>query len=146
MTKEKRAFEVGQRVVVARSLPKDGDHWYGEAPLDARRGKVVQISEEPNTVSVKWDNEYASPNPSQEDPQNLITEEKAEQVLSALEIDYEKWAAPIRDKVKQAAALLQQAGDLANERKSDLIELSDLSNPLLNTMSKLGWDTSSFRC
>ena len=43
MTKEKRAFEVGQRVVVARSLPKDGDHWYGEAPLDARRGKVVRF-------------------------------------------------------------------------------------------------------
>ena len=76
----------------------------------------------------------------------MITEEKAEQVLSALEIEYEKWAAPIRDKVKQAAALLQQAGDLANERKSDLIELDDLSNPLLNTMSKLGWNTSSFRC
>lgn len=135
-------FKIDDRVV----LPKTSNlKTYNEYEDDCTRGKVVQITQEGKFV-VKWDSSWHKPNPSSHLANELMLESEADEILSKLEAEYESYATPIREKMKQAAQLLKEAGEIANKGDRDLTTWLDVTSPLIRAMDNLGWRTSSLEC
>lgn len=133
-------FKVGDRVI-----RKDSVQQFNEYENDSICGVVKSLGMN-GAITVKWDSEYINPNPQTLDYDKLLTEAEGNEKWSALEAEYEVWAAPIRDKMKEAGALLKEAGLLAKKQKRDLTELHELTGPLLSAMDNIGWSTSSLSC
>lgn len=139
-------FEVGSRVVdTTRSNLKTHDEY--EDGGDVTRGAVVSlIDAASDKVKVKWDSQWIEPRTSTIAIKNLMSEKKANQILSKLEAEYESWAGPIREKLKAAGELLREAAQLAQAKKRDLTEMHDLVGELTEAMDDIGWRTSSLSC
>lgn len=137
-----KKFKAGDRVVwEERSSLEE----WNEYEDDTTRGVVESVDSE-GKLTVKWDNSWIKPNPSQHDADELITEAAADKILSKLEKEFEAWAGPIRKKIEQAAKCLAEAGELATAQDRDLSEMSELVGPLINAMDTIGWRTSSLSC
>lgn len=137
-----KTFEVGQRVVlVAASNLKE----WNEYEDDTTRGVVKSVNKE-GLITVKWDNSWRTPNPSEHTANRLISEAEANEIRSKLEAEYEVWAGPIREKMKLAAKCLAEADELATKQKKDLAEMHELTGPLIKAMDDIGWRTSSLSC
>jgi len=131
-------FQVGRRVVLLdKSLKiynEDGNYYCeGVVQEVLRSGKYL----------VKWDSDCREPNPERVKPEDLVSEEEARKILSTLEKEYEIWATPIKNKIKQAASLLQEAGRLANKQDTSIMNMHDAVSSLLRAMEDCGWSTSS---
>lgn len=135
-------YSVGDRVV----LPKRSNlETWNEYEDDVTRGEVKAIPEE-GKFTVKWDSSWIKPNPGTYNANELMPEAEANEILARLESEYEAWAGPIREKMKQAGQLLKEAGELADAQKKSLTEMHDIMSPLLGAMDSLGWSTSSLSC
>lgn len=137
-----KTFEVGQRVVLVEASNLET---FNPDEDDSTRG-VVKSVDDPSKPLVKWDNSWRKPNPEKVSAEGLITEAEADTILSKLEEEYEAWATPIREKIKESAKLLQEAGQLADNQNQDLAQLHDLVGPLIGAMRSVGWRTSSLSC
>lgn len=139
-------FEVGQRVVLLSGSDLETHNEYED---DCTRGVVKSIDED-GKVLVKWDDSYRNRNRNRKtDKHNadeLITEVVADEILSKLEAEFEAWAGPIREKLKQAGALLKEADELADKHGRDLTQMCKLTGPLTSAMDEVGWRTSSLTC
>lgn len=133
-------FEIGARVV----LPENSnlDEWNVDEE-DVTRGAVKSIGEDGKFL-VHWDNSWNKP--SKHFAEDLMPEEEANKILSVLEAEYEIWAAPIREKMEQVATLIGEAGELASKQNKALAEMHELVGPLIGSMRKTGWHTSSLNC
>lgn len=135
-------FEVGQRVVLVAASDLDK---YNEYEDDCTRGLVKSV-EKDGKFLVKWDASWHQPNPDKHNASELMLETEANKILSKLEAEYEAWAGPIREKMEQAAKLLEEAGKLATKQKRDLSEMYEITSPLIGAMESIGWRTSSLSC
>lgn len=136
-------FKVGDRVVwVERSNLETHCEYEDD---DCTRGVIKGIVE-PGKYSVKWDSSWTKPNPSTLAANELMLESEANTILESLQAEYEKYAAPIRAKVKEAAKLLEEANTLAAKQARELTEWHDVVEPLLGAMDDIGWRTSSLSC
>lgn len=135
-------FEVGQRVVLVSGSNLDSHNEYGD---DVTRGLIKSIDEE-GKILIKWDNSYNNTNNRKRKASELMLEVDANAILSKLEADFEVWAGPIREKMKQAGALLKEAGKLADKQGRDLTQMWELTGPLTSAMDEVGWRTSSLSC
>lgn len=138
-----KTFEVGARVVwIARSNLKTHNEYEDD---DCTRGVVKSIGED-GKLTCKWDSRWTEPNPSKHNARELMAEDEADAILSKLEAEYEAWAGPIREKMKQAAELLAEADRLATKQKRNLTEMHEVVGPLIRAMDDVGWQTSSLSC
>lgn len=135
-------FKVGDRVVLPEYSNLES---YNEYEDDCTRGEVTGVNSN-GKITVKWDSSWQKPNPSSHDADELMTEVEADDILSKLEAEYEAWAAPIREKMEQAALLLKEAGGLAQGQNKHITELHDIIEPLMSAMRGVGWSTSSLSC
>ena len=133
-------FKQGDRVV----LDDDILQTYNEYGEEAVRGVVEETKE--SKLLVKWDYSWRTPNPEEVAAEDVVSEAKADKILSKLEKDYEKWAAPIRKKMEAAAKLLKEANELATAQRRELAEMHDITGSLLGAMDEVGWRTSSLSC
>ena len=138
-----KTFQVNDRVVwVERSNLKSHNEYEDD---DCTRG-VVKAVGEGGLVTVKWDSKWMEPRTQSIHSNKLISEAEANQILSKLEAEYEAWAGPIKAKIKEAAKLLDEAGDLADDQNRNLAEMHEVVGPLIRSMDNLGWRTSSLSC
>jgi hypothetical protein len=133
-------FKVGDRVV---DPDRSNLEEWNEYEDDTTRGEVTAVGED-GKISCKWDDSWHKPSTHNAD--DLITEAEADKILAKLEKEFEKWAAPIRKKMEQAAKLLSEAGELASAQGKDLSELHEIVGPLIGAMDDVGWRTSSLSC
>lgn len=137
-------FEIGQRVVNVECSNLKTHNEYEE---DVARGVVVALyADEQDNVRVKWDSKWMKPNPEKISSEKLIAEEDANKILSKLDKEYEAWASPIREKLKEAGELLREADRLAQKQGRNLVEMYVLTGELTNAMDEVGWRTSSLSC
>lgn len=136
-------FNVNDRVVLVAASNLKTHNEYDDD--ETERGTVRSVLPD-GMLSVKWDNSWRKPNPSNHQSEELILETEADQILSKLEAEYEAWAGPIKEKMVQAGALLREAGKLASARNREITEMNEAVRPLLNAMRSLGWSTSSLSC
>lgn len=139
-----KTFEVGQRVVWTERSDLT-THNEDEDGGDVTRGVVKSISDD-GIYSVKLDGGYHKPNPVKLSADKLITEVEADEILSKLEAEFEAWAGPIREKLKQAGEFLKEADKVANEHGRELHQMWDIIDPLTSAMEDIGWRTSSLTC
>lgn len=142
MKKKKKKLEVGSRVVW---LNHSNLETYNEYEDDTTRGTVESINEH-GDLFVKWDDSWWNAEPKAIQPEDVISEEEADKILSKLEKEYEVWAAPIRKKMESAAKLLREAGELADKQDKNLSEMHEIVGPLISAMDQIGWRTSSLSC
>lgn len=135
-----KTFEVGQRVVLISGSNLDTHEEYE----DMTRGLVKSIDKE-GSLTVKWDPNWRKLNPSTHVARELMAEDEANKILSKLEEEYNIWAVPVKEKIKQAANLLIEADALAALQNTNIIDM-DAVNPLLSAMEDIGWSTSSLGC
>jgi hypothetical protein len=135
-------FEVGQRVVLVSDSNLKEWNVYVD---DTTRG-VIETINSVNNYSIKWDSKWHTPNPSNHNASELITETEANEIRSQLEKEYEIWAGPIRNKMEQAAKCLEEAEELASKQNKNLAEMHELTYPIVKSMDQIGWITSSLSC
>lgn len=99
-------------------------------------------------VYVKWDhNSYYNPNPQEVFADELILETVAQDELSKLEEEFRAFEVQINAKVEAAAALINEANDLAVQSgQSGLYDMWESYRPLYAAMDNAGWNTSGFSC
>jgi hypothetical protein len=138
-----KTFEKGARVVLVAESNLTTHNEYEDD--DCTRGVVKSVDKD-GKLTVKWDSSWRTTNPSKHDASELMAEEEANKILDKLEAEYEVWAGPIREKIKEAAKLLAEADKLANKQKRDLTEMHEIVGPLIGAMDDVGWRTSSLSC
>ena len=67
-------------------------------------------------------------------------------LASQIEKDFEALEKQIKNKVKAAAKLLDEAQGLAQKQHHNLSEMYNAYGPLYAAMDNAGWRTSSFGC
>jgi len=135
-------FELGDRVVkLDRALQK-----HNAEDDNTRRGVVDAISRKEGKVLVQWDSHWVNPKPEEMDVSLLVSEKEAEAKLSQLETEYNAWATAVKEKVQAAAALIEEAGDIAEAHGYSLGETYDLNTGIQSAMGHAGWNTSSWGC
>jgi len=137
-----KKFKVADRVVWVYRSSLEKWNVYED---DTTRGVVESINSD-GKFTVKWDKSWVTPNPSQHNADELITEAAADKIRSKLEKEFEVWAGPIRKKIEQAAKCLAEAGELAAKQNKDLTEMYELTGALIGAMDDVGWRTSSLSC
>jgi hypothetical protein len=138
-------FNIGDRVVLNDHNLKN----YDEQGMDCTKGVVHDTKETLHDgcekVLVKWDISWGPP--LQEiDASQLVPEKEANQMIATMEAEFEAWAIPAREKMKQAADLLLEAGNLAEMHNREINQMHDIVYPLLTAMDSLGWRTSGLSC
>ena len=136
-----KKFKVGQRVVLRNSALEE----YNDDGSYTQEGIVQEIHKSGKCL-VKWDKGWEKGNTAGVEPDDLVSEEEAEKILDTLEKEYDAWANPIKNKMKQAAKLLQEADELAAKQDKNLTDMHNIVIPLLEAMENLGWSTSSLSC
>lgn len=135
-------FEVGQRVVRKDSVEK----YFEGIKDDMTKGTVVSVVDLDQVV-VKWDNSWANRGmPECINMDKLLSEEEGNAKASALEEEFKVWSDPIKEKLTQAGKLIEEASELSNKLGCELSDLWELTYPLLKSMDKVGWRTSSLSC
>ena len=137
-----KTFAVGDRVVSREYSDLDA---YNEFEDDIIRGVVKKIHES-GKLLIKWDCSWHNKEHAEAMPEDLISEEEANEILAKLEAEYKVWADPIQEKMEEAGKLLREAGKLAAKQKRDLSEMHELVAPLISAMDSIGWSTSSLSC
>jgi DNA repair exonuclease SbcCD nuclease subunit len=137
-----KKFKVADRVVWVYRSSLEKWNVYED---DTTRGVVESINSD-GKFTVKWDKSWVTPNPSQHNADELITEAAADKIRSKLVKEFEAWAGPIRNKIEQAAKCLAEAGELAAKQNKDLTEMYELTGALIGAMDDVGWRTSSLSC
>lgn len=136
---------IGARVATKVSI-KIKDLVIEEPDCNTLFGKVIEVSEDPNKVIVKWDNKYY-PKPVEKSVKDLMTEEEAKGILFKLEYEYNQVAERVRGKMIEAGQLLKEAEEIAlRELDKPVSEMHDAIYPLTRAMDECGWSTSSLFC
>ena len=112
-----KKFKVGQRVVLRNSALEE----YNDDGSYTQEGIVQEIHKSGKCL-VKWD----KGNTAGVEPDDLVSEEEAEKILDTLEKEYDAWANPIKNKMKQAAKLLQEADELAAKQDKNLTDMHNI--------------------
>lgn len=99
-------------------------------------------------VYVHWDNpQWRQENPEEVLTQSLVLEADGDAKYNKLEAEWNVAETEVTAKLKQAAQLITEAGDIADKAGCDsLANLYDAIRPLYRAMDGAGWNTSSFGC
>lgn len=131
-------FESGARVSTKPSL--DGDGTAGGRP-----GTVIgPVPKSPGMVMVEWD--YPAGEITKVSVTTLMTEAEAEAAKAKLEDDFEALQDQLRDKLQQAADLINEAQKEAQAHGHSLVDMYDATSPLMDALDEAGWRTSSLGC
>lgn len=95
-------------------------------------------------VVVEWDDSDSNHEGEEEvDPELLVLESDKDQ----LDIEFEVAQKAIEEKMKEAALLVEEAGQMANQAHARSLEsLYEACSPLINAMDNNGWRSSSWGC
>ena len=129
-----KKFKVGQRVVLRNSALEE----YNDDGSYTQEGIVQEIHKSGKCL-VKWDKGWdkgwEKGNTAGVEPDDLVSEEEAEKILDTLEKEYDAWANPIKNKMKQiknkmkqAAKLLQEADELTAKQDKNLTDMHNCLN------------------
>lgn len=138
-------FKVNDRVVRQWSR-------YNSDHDNINRGTVIADSRKDplsgkDRIYVKWDSTWYKPNPEEVLVSSLMLESEADKQLSVLDKEFERMEVEVSDKMRQAASLIREAGELAGKVGVDsLQEMYDAIRPLYQAMDSTGWNSSSFSC
>jgi hypothetical protein len=135
-------LEIGARVCKLNSALEK----YDPEEDDLQRGIIEGSSRNEGKAFVKWDSSWRRPNPEEVYFSDLVSEQEAEAKVSVLEKEYNEWADQVKEKCQAAAALIREAGQLADQHGFVLGESYDLSDGIKGAMGSAGWNTSSWNC
>lgn len=122
--------------------------------LPLQRGKIAgPVTQHPSAgevVVVEWGNGLIQ----KVTVRSLLSEEEAETKEAELTAEQEKieqefdnMRQSVRQKMTDAAKLLDEAAAICNKHGSDLVnDMYDEVRPLLRAMDRAGWSTSSLSC
>jgi hypothetical protein len=138
-----KTFEINDKVVLLdQSLEK-----YNLDEENSTRGIVVAQSPKEGKILVQWTTNYYKKGKIEEvDSISLCSEVEAEEKLTKLEAEFNVWSDQAKEKVAAAAQLLREAGEITQSHGHALVEVYDLTGPLIRAMDDCGWNTSSFNC
>lgn len=135
--------EYSDEQIVAYSFDPDG---YGDL-LGVIRSKEAS----PGHVWVKWiEGEYldsldgeGEENETEVDLKILTLESERDEI----EKEFKSYQKQIKDKLKEAAKLVNEAGQLAHKAHARSLEsMWDVTSPLIDAMDNNGWRSSSWGC
>jgi hypothetical protein len=137
VVERKQMLKPGDRVVMASDVKSYNHYEPGIYP-----GVVMEKEAGPDKVYVKWDSSWQTNGPVS--VTKLLFEADAQVKFKELEVEFNAWAAPIKEQVKIAADALVKINTMVGDQP--LNEMHDLLGPLFNAMDNLGWRTSSMLC
>lgn len=151
---KKNKFAVGDRVGYAM-MDKYENEWDSSPKLvpifisdymeEPDYGVVTDVLSNGN-VKVKWDPNACQEDDEEYDPAHLLAEAALKAKLVTLDKEFKETTKLIKEKMKEAAALVKDANKLAKKTGNNLEEMYDAVHPLVNAMDSAGWRSSSWGC
>lgn len=147
---KKSELKPGDRVIASRSDYEWGDNEIIRYCVDeyddyTLKGSVLdEKSSQRGFVVIRWDDNNSFGLGDEEvDPSILVLESDKQQ----LDAEFEIAQKAIKKKMEQAAALVEEAGQLATDAHArSLQHLYSVCRPLVNAMDNNGWRSSSWGC
>jgi hypothetical protein len=139
-------FAIGDRVSEVIKSRKDG--W------NRKVGKVFSSTNDSGTnvyiieldLHAYYKSKGEPPTYKRYEEADLMLEADAKSALNDLEDAFNKLQDELKVKIVEAANLIKEAGDIAEEHGEELAEMHDATDPLLSAMDNAGWRTSSLSC
>lgn len=146
----KKDLKPGDRVLASMSDYEWGDHELIPYCVDeyddyTLHGTVLdRKSAQRGFVVVKWDeNDFDREEEEEVDPELLVLESEKDQLTTEFKVAQKA----IEEKMKEAAALVKEAGQMATDAHArSLQSLYKACRPLVNAMDNNGWRSSSWGC
>jgi hypothetical protein len=140
----KKKFKVGDKVIAIFDYAADEfvklAARYPSYDIEELVGEVDKTLAN-NCVEVSW-NYLNCEAPTQVNQQFLLSEKDYAASSSQLEKEFEVVAKRVKGKLTQAAELVKEAKELARKAKLKIKVMEGVWNPLLNEMSRAGWNSS----
>lgn len=110
-------------------------------------GVIRSKEAKPGHVWVKWiEGQYLDSLNEDSETEVDIKILMLESDRSNIEQEFKKVSKDIKDKMKEAAVLINEAGKLARSARVPLGSMYDETRPLVNAMDNNGWRSSSWGC
>lgn len=112
-------------------------------------GKIIgDDTKTPGVYLVEWDkNDWEkTARISKMQADDLMLESEADTKRVELEAEFAQLENKLKNKIHEAARLIKEASEIANQHNEELSSLYDITRPLMQAIDMAGWSASSLRC